>query len=757
MAMVTHTGARDRKVLKHIDHAAMKSSMLVIFCYIIVFSWVVVPGGFYERAMLPSILAGAFIAVVSIMRIGLNLMFDSVYGGGPLRWRRLFDFLTYLHAGSWSFFIVSLFVYDGLTANTFLGWMSTGILCSITIINSAAYLSTVRIQVGLLLLPTIVALAISLKPTPVFFAVGFTVYYFLLMHYAAFLYAIFWDRTELRRALSKKSMELEQVVIVEDKSFIAKQEFLSTITHEIRTPMNNVLGMLSLLQDSDLNSAQREYHRVATHSGETLLELIDDILDFSSISAGEVVLQSVFFNVRHIIRNCVEMLGPLAHEKGLELSYVCDPHIPLRVKGDPQRLNQVLTNLMSNAVKYSDSGEVIVEVHMSFPAPGEGVLRIHVRDDGPGLSLHDQREIFEAFNRPEDAEPRAHGTGLGLAICRGLVTAMKGEIGVFSKEGQGSTFWFTSLLKISTQQVETLKTNLEMMNKHVLVVGGTKGINRFLQIEMEQWGIHLDRVPEGDEAVKILRTAAREGRSFDLLIYNVAFNDKQSLMQSALIAEDPHLCEIPQILLTSLIQRGTMQAVRHGRQCSQVQFLTKPVFKESLYRCLSSAWACELLPINDPLHAEPVLDAGGNCSILLVEDNNVNQMVARGMLKKLGCHRVSVVSNGQEALGMLADRDFDLVLMDCLMPVMDGYMATQEIRKRESPDGRHLPVIAMTANNGEGEESRCLAAGMDDFLSKPVSSEMLEDMLRRWLGEDIDRAAVINTHDKEFQQGQIYH
>ena len=762
MVTANPMGAKNRKVLKLIDHDAMKASMVEILGYILVAAWILSSGGFYEHSPVAAMLIGAIIILTALVRISLNLMFDTMYGGGPLRWRRLFFFLSCFQAAGWSAFSVILFYYEGLSINLFSAWLLTLGICSATIIHTAAYLYITRVLVSLFLLPTVLVLVASLEPTNLFMAMGIMVFYMFLIRHAAYLFATFWAHENSQKELRKKIIDLEKAHTKEDESVMVKQQFLQTITHEIRTPMNNILGMLSMLEDSDLSIPQREYQSVATSASESLLDLIDDILDFSKISSGTIFLETHFFNVRHIIRECVEMLGPVAHEKGLELSYVCEPHIPLRVKGDSKRLKQVLVNLVSNAIKYSQEGEVIIEVFMTFPEPGQGILRVHVRDDGPGLALDRQEQVFEAFNRL-DKNSDINGTGLGLAVSRGLVGSMGGEIGVYSREGRGSTFWFTLPMKISTQQKESLGAHPSMEGKRILLVGATKGMARFFQVELKEWGIEMDVVADDTDPLNLDEQGLQKNNldegdnpalsTYALIIFNMKFGTESmrclTLSEQFSCHERHH--DVPQIILTSLAQRGMVETVEYGSKSQNVSFQTKPVFRKSLYEAILSAWNIELeKPASVAKFPEKQLTETGY-AILLVEDNNVNQMVAKGMLKKLG-HEIVVVSNGSEALGMLEDRYFDLVLMDCIMPVMDGYDATSHIRQREEGSERHIPVIAMTANTFEGEEQRCLAAGMDDYLAKPVSASALGIKLRRWLGEEVTRTAIINTHASDFQQ-----
>lgn len=636
--------------------------------------------------------------------------------------------------------------HEGLTANTFCTWMLTGGIGGAAIINSPVYLKANKLLVSVYWLPTLVVLLISLDPIHVFIALGVFVYYAFLLRQAVYLFTAFWEKEEMQRSLKKKIADLERVKSEEDQSLSAQQQFIQTITHEIRTPLNNILGMLSLLEDSDLNKTQHEYQVVATRAAATLLELVEDALDFSKILSGKIHVENHFFNINAVLTDCVEMLGPVAHEKKLELSYVCDPRIPFRIKGDSKRIKQVLVNFVTNAIKYSDAGEIVIEVQMSFPSANQGLLRIEVSDQGPGISLINQTDIFEAFNRLEQSA-YSSGAGLGLTICRGLVNCMQGEIGVSSKEGQGSVFWFYVPVKISTQQTEAFKVHPAMMGKKVLVVGASQGMNRFFQAEMLQWEINTKLLAHEDAAQQELRESVKAQRPYDLIIINMPVDRAVHLGLSSMLFDDPLVLGIPQIILNSLSQRGSAAVLNHSKTYEKVLFLSKPVVKKSLYMALMHVWHLGSDKIADVRPLQEAISSSDEAAdtVLLVEDNSVNQMVTKGMLKKLGC-QVLVVSNGAEALGSLEEKFFDLILMDCVMPVMDGYAATQEIRLREVSTGQHVPVIAMTANISEGDERRCLAAGMDDYLAKPVTASALEVKLRRWLGEkntfDLDIKSV---------------
>lgn len=721
----------DKKVQKELDRSAARASMVVVLSYIIVATWIVIVGELYKMSLLASVIFGAFILLTSLLRVVMNLFFDSFYGKGPLRWRRGFHFLNSLQALGWSAFMVFLLVYTGLSDNTFITWMLSGGVGGAVLINSPLYRQANKLLISIYWLPTLLVLLISLLPAHVFIALVLFLYYVFSLRQVDTLYANFIEKEDMQRRLNKKSIDIERVKNAEERSHSSQQQFIENITHEIRTPLNNILGMLSLLEDSDLNKTQQEYQTVATRATQTLLELMDDALDLARISSGEISFQNNFFNIRTIIEECVEILGPLAHEKKLELGYVCETHIPLRIKGDSKRIKQILVNLVSNAIKYSDTGDIVIEAHMTFESPTQGLLRIEVSDQGLGISVKDQQQIFEAFNRLDQGE-YSSGAGLGLTICRALVHGMQGELGLSSKEGQGSTFWFTVPVKISTQQSEVLKAHPGMMGKRVLLLSQSQGVNRFLQTEMVHWGIDIVLARDSDEALEKLAESKAARRPLDLIIMNMPIDRVLQLKFSRQMFDDAHWSTVPQMLLCSLAQRGSVFLRGEEPPHELAHFLSKPLLRKKLYTSLLHVWrlshdkSAEVMPlVTTPGENKP-------CSVLLVEDNSVNQLITTTMLNKLGC-QVLVVSNGIEALGCLEEKTFDLILMDCLMPMMDGYETTQKIREKELSLNQHTPIIAMTARASEEDESRCLEVGMDDYLAKPVTLASLEFKLRRWL------------------------
>ncbi len=726
----------DRKVMRETDRELSRRSIQGAGIYLLLYVVVLGLGDFYVRQPVITYVIGVLLLMLAVHRIYFIYRFESIYAASSSKWRSRFFFQTWANSAVWSLFLVcNLLEYRDMSSS-FSAWIFTAALAAGTTVLYAPYLTAVKVYLSLMFLPSCI-LALFLGNQEVIAHGGlYLVFYAFLTLQAKDLSKTFWDRMDTHFDLQRKAIELETAMHEAARASRVKNEFLANMNLEIRTPMNSILGMLSLLQDTDLDGEQNEYVKVATHSGETLLALINDILDFSKIASGKIVIDSLVFNLRRTIEDCMEVLGPIAHEKQLELSCIFDPGIPLRVRGDPSRVTQVLTNLVNNAIKFTEDGEIVVRVHMEMYDRAEGLLHVEVVDQGCGISEEDQSLLFKPFS-PLDVDNvrESGGAGLGLAICKGLVKAMEGGIGCRSEMGEGTTFWFTSRMIVSSQQAERFVSHKELRGKRMLVVNMPSAGEHALCEELGNWGIEAEVIQGYDDALQELRRTAREGGRYDLVITNMSVRDRAAECYnfSLTVAEDGKLGKPRQVMLSTLMQRGSHDAHGHLRKVKGLAFITKPVQRLILHQVL-----CDLLGLD--VQSE---DAGESWPdtqppmesrrILLVEDNRVNQMVAQGMLNKLG-YGVKVAGHGREALGLLEERDFDLVLMDCQMPVMDGYEATREIRKRERDSARHIPIIAMTAHAMEGDEAKCLTCGMDDYLPKPVKVEELDCKLRRWIG-----------------------
>ena len=530
-------------------------------------------------------------------------------------------------------------------------------------------------------------------------------------------------RTQL--SLKWANAEMAKAKEAAEAATCAKSTFLAVMSHELRTPMNGMLGMLNLLRYTTLTPGQREYMETAYNSAQSLLTLIDDLLDVSKIEAGKLELERIDFDVRQTIEDAVALFAERAYSKGLEL--VCDipAKVPTHLCGDPTRLRQILTNLLGNAIKFTEQGEVVVRVVDVHETATRVQLHFEVYDTGIGIASEVQGRLFQAFTQAERSISRRYGgTGLGLAISKQLVELMGGSIGVESEAGQGATFWFTACFTPVASGIRPQRSDLR--DVPVLVVDTHATSRAVLEQCLRTWGLRPQHATDAQQALAMLREAGVQGQPYPLALLDMQLPDMDGIVLARTIKADPLLAPI-RLVLMSLFGQCDDSVWEAGIALH----LHKPVRQSALYDILLAAMGKTCNPMSAP--PGETLPAALQGHILLVEDEPINRRVIQAMLNRLGV-LIDCATNGQQALAAIVQHHYDLVLMDCQLPGMDGLETTRCLRQQEQQQHvARLPIIAMTANAQRGDRERCLAAGMDDYVTKPVERTVLIQVLSRWL------------------------
>jgi len=717
---------KNRTVMRDTDARVAKYSRRGLVLNFIVAVLCLTFGDFFQTQQNLAITLVIGLLLVTLLRAYFLFRFDALYARAPARWRNQYFAASFLGAAWWSVILVSLTWYVGMREETLILWLYSVVFYSSVANVFAPYR---RFLTGYLFIGQVPAAVTAILLGHVegyLYGSIMLVFFSMLSHQAKVTSNTYWERLEANFALSERAKGLEFEQRSSRAAIELKNEFLVNLGQEFRASLNDILGTLALVDDNKLSERHRELLVLASKAAERQLDLVNNVVDFSKITTKSLELEEAPFNLRRLLEKLVQDFALESHQQGVELNYVFDQELPHRVQGDATRLGQILNTLMTYAVKQSGMEQVFVEAAFNPDQDENGELQLVISD----------ASRTQSHNKDDDRDSDTQLRGIGLSICKGLAECMGGSVHLVDNVLSGKRIVINIHLEVIAHRTKGSNQEQKLRDKRILLVDVPEVVSLDLVEQLTQWGAKASRTYGHEAALTQLESAVDEAKAFDLvLIYNT-LGSFDALTLSRDIARHEKLTDIKQVVAMSLLQRDSDEMRSHLQAYPQVSCIEKPIMHRKLHETLNhrlfNQELAEQSVEDEDDAAEQKLMSGRR--VLLVEDHRVSQMVVSGMLKKLGC-QVHLAGNGKEALSALEKEKFDLVLMDCDMPELDGLAATEKIRAEEANDGsQRMPVVAMTSYVTEEDQARCRAAGMDDHIGKPVRYEDLQGHLENWLG-----------------------
>ncbi len=722
---------KNKRILTRLDREVLVFAKRFLAVSSFLFCSLILTDAFQNHDYLIMVTLTGLVLFTSALHGYFVLNFSNLYAHGSHRWRKKYFLGISLNLLAWNVVLATLLYSTTFTVTPIAVLLLLTCVLNLSLLKVfSPYGGISKILISLAFLPNILAaFTLPFYGNLVMLALDAMLLSGLLL-LCEHLNTLYWDKEEVAEELRNSSQKTAAPSKEKSNTDELHHEFIKNLSQELKTALNDNLGCLALLKDAALPDGQRELLILAEQASERQLELINNVVDFNRITQKQIPLELSYFNIRRELEDAIRELSSDAANQSVEINTIINRNIPQRIKSDLGRLKQILRALVTNIVRFSEQGSVLIEADCISKGENNGTLSIRVIDEGVGAVGSSSQDLFNAFVKIKHSQA---GTGLGLAICKGLAECLDGEVGYENKNGVGKEVWLKLPVEVKEGQHQNFGANPKLQDLRLLLVNPPIKIQKHLIVEFESWGLIVEVIGANRTIEKYLSEAADQGLGFNAIVMFSRFKEEATWQQGYKIAKNPRFSHIPQFIAASGSQIKNYLTREHLLEYPQINVISRPIQFEPLHQmfvdCILNQDRCIVRRGNTKANSE-LTDSG---SILVVEDHRVNQMVAEGMLKKLG-YLPTIASSGEEALKLIAQEEFDLVLMDCQMAGMDGYQTTEAIRITEEGDGDHLPIVALTAHTAEEDKSKCLAVGMDDFLSKPVRYSELESCLRRWIG-----------------------